>query len=1132
MTDIDPTQSFKARFYVNGEVCKLKCKPNERFEAIKERIWKKMKFDYDLVGYPDRFMFKLKNSERTFKDFETFQRLIAVFVDDPEARIEAVLVPKHSLPEVETDGAHLGARIQDDGTVHSQGYLDRLNRLSPDATTTRRYWLLQDTTLFFYASENAYYQKEHAIGSYDVNMSQVIQIKGLNQTFQVLRPENDFRPGQLILKAPGDLAYKVWVQAFRRNNYRRALTKGLTSLRWVPDEIVTDCMRCESKFGMAKRKHHCRTCGTVICSDCSKNKIQLPDDLAKREDRKEIRVCNPCYKDWRKKKVDLNASGIDNSLKAAREKVEDLMGVEGYLLKQSRRGLKPWQQRWFVLDEKKKSLVYYKDKQSRTLGKLGEIRLADVKEAYHVKGDRLRFDVVTGKKTYAFQAEKPNLSTRWVTHINRLVRQGKTGNGLEAGDDLRSGSSSSPKNLPPPPPVGRKASLGMPPAPKAKTPPTSGSSAPEANNKILMRGMLKKRKPNTNRFLQHWQDRYFTLDATEGKLFYYKKDPQEVPGELPAGSIDLIGVTMCKVDPVEQSKPKFSVMVNTGRQYQLATKTAEEATKWVAAISSVTSSFKAESMDESSNMAFRKNTLRISDQAESLAAPSLKSPNRVLRERKPEIREQSDDSEEEGSHTASKRKKPGSKAPVEEDDDETPPPPPPPSDPPPPTDPGWPQLEAHLDNREMTVNTLAILGFLPATQWPAARNVCMVWRVIIQALMAQKEEGSGSDDSDEGGGAEEEFESSGEDDEEEASDDSGDDEKFPPIVIDNGTCWIRVGFAGERKPRFMLEQTAAWTLDPTQVASRSAAEGTSHFVDTKDTWKALEKCFKVAFTQLGVDPKQHKVLVTQPMRAPMYIRRNLERVLFMRFKVPAVYVAEGPILVCYSYGTMTGLVIDVGETAAQVVPIYEGHIIDAAVRRATYLGGEASTRKMYAFLQYTSLSSLDPVEAFKVAQKVKEKYCFVARDFEAALKDTAKSKKCVLPGGEEISLQRALPSVGEIYFNPAQQLQDKEMKSLPELVADSVESCDMDTRRDILSWILLAGGDSMLPGLPERLEKGIGEAMPYAAEQMRLRYDRSRKNAVWNGGSVLAKLEMFQKNWVEQANWVASQPAEWIEANK
>jgi hypothetical protein len=36
---------------------------------------------------------------------------------------------------------------------------------------------------------------------------------------------------------------------------------------WVPDRDATQCMvaGCRTKFGLTKRKHHCRTCGGVTC---------------------------------------------------------------------------------------------------------------------------------------------------------------------------------------------------------------------------------------------------------------------------------------------------------------------------------------------------------------------------------------------------------------------------------------------------------------------------------------------------------------------------------------------------------------------------------------------------------------------------------------------------------------------------------------------------------------------------------------------------------------------------------------------------------------------------------------------------------------------------------------------------
>ena len=35
------------------------------------------------------------------------------------------------------------------------------------------------------------------------------------------------------------------------------------------DNTVTACQSCSAKFHLARRKHHCRLCGNVICKDCS-----------------------------------------------------------------------------------------------------------------------------------------------------------------------------------------------------------------------------------------------------------------------------------------------------------------------------------------------------------------------------------------------------------------------------------------------------------------------------------------------------------------------------------------------------------------------------------------------------------------------------------------------------------------------------------------------------------------------------------------------------------------------------------------------------------------------------------------------------------------------------------------------
>ena len=63
---------------------------------------------------------------------------------------------------------------------------------------------------------------------------------------------------------------------------------GLKAPLWLQDNSVTMCMDCAEPFSMMRRRHHCRGCGEIICSGCSKQRVYLP--YLSREDR----VCNKC----------------------------------------------------------------------------------------------------------------------------------------------------------------------------------------------------------------------------------------------------------------------------------------------------------------------------------------------------------------------------------------------------------------------------------------------------------------------------------------------------------------------------------------------------------------------------------------------------------------------------------------------------------------------------------------------------------------------------------------------------------------------------------------------------------------------------------------------------------------------
>eukprot|EP00727_Mastigamoeba_balamuthi_P012454 m51a1_g7831 hypothetical protein (496) ;mRNA; f:164343-166232 len=58
---------------------------------------------------------------------------------------------------------------------------------------------------------------------------------------------------------------------------------------WVSDKTSSICPCCRQAFTITRRKHHCRSCGNLVCKGCSE-KIELPNLRYAAP----VRVCDPC----------------------------------------------------------------------------------------------------------------------------------------------------------------------------------------------------------------------------------------------------------------------------------------------------------------------------------------------------------------------------------------------------------------------------------------------------------------------------------------------------------------------------------------------------------------------------------------------------------------------------------------------------------------------------------------------------------------------------------------------------------------------------------------------------------------------------------------------------------------------
>lgn len=81
-------------------------------------------------------------------------------------------------------------------------------------------------------------------------------------------------------------------------------------VQWIDGSLVKLCPSCAKGFHIARRQHHCRLCGSIMCADCSKffsisdaielahttsSQLEEKDKLSEKDDQEnDIRCCDHC----------------------------------------------------------------------------------------------------------------------------------------------------------------------------------------------------------------------------------------------------------------------------------------------------------------------------------------------------------------------------------------------------------------------------------------------------------------------------------------------------------------------------------------------------------------------------------------------------------------------------------------------------------------------------------------------------------------------------------------------------------------------------------------------------------------------------------------------------------------------
>ncbi|KAL5273536.1 ACTR1A family protein [Megaselia abdita] len=322
-----------------------------------------------------------------------------------------------------------------------------------------------------------------------------------------------------------------------------------------------------------------------------------------------------------------------------------------------------------------------------------------------------------------------------------------------------------------------------------------------------------------------------------------------------------------------------------------------------------------------------------------------------------------------------------------------------------------------------------------------------------------------------------------------------------PVVIDNGSGMIKVGFAGDNIPKCRFPN---YIGRPKHVRVMAGALEGDLFVGPKaeehrgllsikypmehgivTDWNDMERIWNYIFTkdQLSIFAEEHPFLLTEAPLNPKKNREKAAEIFFETFNVPAFFLSMQAVLSLYATGRVTGVVLDSGDGVTHAVPIYEGFAMPHSIMRVDVAGRDV-TRYLKTLIRKEGFNFRTTAE-FEIVRCIKEKVCYLATNpqkEESQAMDNTDKVEYTLPDGKKLEVGQARFRAPEVLFRP--DLIGEECEGIHEVLMYSIEKSDMDLRKMLYQNIVLSGGSTLFKGFGDRL---LAEIKKHGSKDMKIR---------------------------------------------
>ncbi|XP_046367678.1 actin-like protein 6A isoform X1 [Haliotis rufescens] len=350
-----------------------------------------------------------------------------------------------------------------------------------------------------------------------------------------------------------------------------------------------------------------------------------------------------------------------------------------------------------------------------------------------------------------------------------------------------------------------------------------------------------------------------------------------------------------------------------------------------------------------------------------------------------------------------------------------------------------------------------------------------------------------------------------------------------------------------------------------------------------DNWDVFEKVVDYAYTKhIKTESHYHPVMMSEPAWNSKAKREKLTELMFEKYNLPAFFLCKNSVLSAFANGRSTALILDSGATHTSAVPVYDGYVLQHGIVKSP-LAGDFITIECKKLMEELDIEVVPPY-MIKSKEEVKEmskanwqkrevpsvtksfhNYMVkdVFQDFAASViqvsdtpydTSTAESMPTMhyeFPNGynQDFGAERfrvceglfdpsviKMPSFGHyVYLRcPATSMGKKSQdtslsKDVPgntmlgvgHVVTTSVGMCDIDIRPSLYSSVIVVGGNTLVGGFTDRLNRDLSSKTP---PSMRLKIiaassSSERRFSSWIGGSILASLGSFQQMWISKQEY-------------